>query len=142
MSRRKGVEREQQAANIYREAGYRVETAPRGRFTNYDYFDLFDLMCLFPGRVLRFVQVKSNTASGIRQWLASVPVVTNIPGIEAEYAVPVDEAGWRLIRPTGETYATVYDERKDPDVGPHVDTPKNLGEGLADFLAEELENGA
>lgn len=134
-NRDKGVRNEQNAATLYREAGFRVERAPAGRFTNADWFDLADLMC-WRDTELRFVQVKSNGARGIREWLDGANQLQRVPGVVCEYAIRYDSAGWRVVRPHGDTYQTLYDERKDDRVGPHRDTPKRLGEGLVEWLRE------
>lgn len=134
MSRRKGNKRERQAREIYAEAGFAVEKAVAERYGRTDFFGLFDFMAV-RSDTFRFVQVKGGSASGIgeiNEWAAE-----HCPtGVNCEFAVYYKKEGWRLVRalPDQGSYTTVYDERKDEDVGPHVDTPLNLGEGLTEFL--------
>lgn len=132
-NRRKGNTRERQAREIYENAGFAVEKAVPERYGRTDFFGLFDFMATRSDS-FRLVQVKGGEASGIREvieWACE-----NTPeNVESEYTVYYKNEGWRLVRCQDDhTHTTVYDEREDRSVGPYVDTPKNLGEGLEAFL--------
>lgn len=103
---------------------------------------MFDVMCVHPNHPVRFAQVKSNQAAGVRETFETAARLLPDAHTDVEYAVRHDGAGWRLLRPHDDdgrlTYQTVYDERKDVDVGPHRDTSLNIGEGLTRFLRDEV----
>lgn len=134
MSRKKGNERERQARKIYEAAGYATEKSVGQRWGRSDFFHQFDLLAVRPDSI-RFVQVKSGKAIGVNamcEWVAE----HGYEGAHHEYAIYHDGEGWRLVRVEADDYETVYDEREDETVGPHVDTEKNTGQGLAAHLAE------
>lgn len=145
MSKQKGDRVEREYEYAYQRAGYKTERSMGQRWGRTDWFGLFDVMCIHPDRPIRFAQVKSNRATGVRKAFLGAARLLPDEHAEVEYAVRHDGEGWRLIRPYDDdgrlTYRTVYDERKDPDVGPHVDTPLNLGEGLVTFLRAEIDAG-
>lgn len=135
-NRRKGNDRENQARSIYEDAGFAVEKAVDQRWGRSDFWGLFDFMAT-RSDTFRLVQVKSSSASGIREmieWAAE-----NLPdNVEAEYAVYYKNEGWRLVRCLEDgSHTTLYDERDDPAVGPNAATEYNLGEGLAAFLGSD-----
>jgi hypothetical protein len=147
----KGSRREREAADLYQRAGYATYRPATVRFGENDVFGLFDILAIAPDGPFRAVQVKSNKAVGVRAWMAYT-ALWRAHGVVTEYVVPVDGEGWRLLQPrvssphgesdhngpsdaeTDGSYRTVYDERKDERVGPNVDTPLGLGDGLVEFL--------
>lgn len=135
----KGSQRERQAASLYQRAGYATYRPATVRFGENDIFGLFDLLAVSPSDSrVRAVQVKSNGARGIRSWMRHTALWRRL-GWVTEYAVPVDGEGWKLMQSHEDTYRTVYDERKDEDVGAHRDTPLNLVEGLVRYLEEDID---
>lgn len=123
-TRRKGNKAERDARDIYEAAGYTVDrvgsTSGGHRMT--DAFDHVDVIALHPDRRVRFAQVKSNQASGVRAFVEWADATLPGEHAVAEYLVRHDGAGarsaaWRVMQPyrDGErvTYRTVVDERKD-----------------------------
>lgn len=133
MGRAKGNRRERGARGIYESAGYEVRKAFDQRYGPTDFFGHFDFMAIRSDS-FRLVQVKSSSASGIVA-LASWARWHVPPWIDCEYAVYHDGEGWRLVQVSDSGHETVYDERDDEDVGPHVDTDLNTGEGLTAHLS-------
>lgn len=137
-NREKGKRTEREAASLYEDAGYRTFRPQESKFGETDMFGLFDVLAILPRRFedivanpVRLVQVKSNTASGIHEWVEETQEFLQ-PGVTAEYLVKTDREGWRLMKPvnvtdTGWTYRTEVDERKQ-DV--------NIGEGVRAYLEE------
>lgn len=127
MSKKKGDRRERDAVEIYNGAGYRCERAVQANYgTRSDWFGMFDIMAMAPGTDFRLAQVKSNTASGVQDWMRRVERLLP-PGLEADFLVCHDRQGWRMLRPVegDQSYETVVDERK-------MDC--NMGEGVRDWL--------
>ena len=122
----KGTRREQQACEIYEEAGYTTYRPATVQFGENDVFGLFDLIAVDKGRKPRFVQVKSNRAAGINQWCRDVQALMPSEWAVSEFVVCHDREGWRLLQPVGEGYQTVYDGR---------DSDGDMGEGLAEWLS-------
>jgi Holliday junction resolvase len=121
MSREKGERREREACELYENAGYRTERSVKSnRFdTRSDWFNLFDIMAVAPGEQLRFAQVKSNTATGVREWMTDVTRFAP-PTVTLDFLVCHDREGWRLIQPHfgDQKYVTVVDERaEDGEMG-------------------------
>lgn len=138
---RKGRRNELQARKAYEAAGYWVYSPENASYGDNDLWNLFDLACLDPWRnELVFVQVKSNTASGLRQWCNDTRPFDRLCGAQTHFVVKHDQEGWRVIEPDRHgsiAYETVYDERKDDRVGPHRDTPLNIGDGLREWLRDD-----
>lgn len=113
MGRKKGNRREQEAADIYRGAGYEVERSVQAHYgARSDWFGLADLMAVHPERRIRFVQVKSNRAAGIRAFFGDAEEVVSMEHVALDFLVCHDREGWRLLRPHDENnYQTVVDER-------------------------------
>lgn len=131
MGRKTGNRRERRVEEIYEEAGYHTERSQGQRWGRTDWFGIVDLMAVAPGAPVRFVQVKSESASGIRKAFDKASTIFPDDHVEMEYVVYHKRAGFRLLRPVDGTYETVYDERKDDDL--------NMGEGLKAFLRDERE---
>jgi Holliday junction resolvase len=124
MSRQKGARREREACELYEAAGYRTERSVKSNAydTRSDWFNLFDIMAIWPGGHLRFAQVKSNTASGVREWMEQAEGLAP-PTVKLDFLVCHDREGWRLLKPAIEhTYTTVVDERDytDGEMGDYV----------------------
>lgn len=125
MSKAKGDKREREARHILEEAGYVVETPNYTRFQNTDYFNLFDMMAFHPTRKPLFVQVKSNRAQGINQFVEDCASLIPYEHVVVQFWVCYDSAGWRVIEIELDGYTTIYDEREDS---------YNMGEGVVGFL--------
>jgi Holliday junction resolvase len=126
----KGTRRERQACEIYEQAGYETYRPATVQFGENDVFGLFDLIAVDPGRKPRYVQVKSNGATGIKKWTAEVFERMPMSYMEAEYAVPYDGEGWRVVKPVAvdpHEHVTLFDGRE---------SDANMGEGLAEWLQE------
>lgn len=130
-NKKKGERREQQAANIYGDAGYAVERCTNTAYDASDWFGYLDIMAVAPGDHIRFAQVKSNEASGVRGWFADVRAL--MPHhVRLDFLVCHDREGWRLLRSADDDrrYVTVLDERKQT---------APMGASLADYLAAEVD---
>lgn len=120
MSREKGQRRERQYATILDRAGYDIQPFRGTPYGETDGFGLYDLLAIKPadgnGPTVRLVQVKSNEATGIREW-ATVAGRHRGMNVIPEYAVCHDRQGWRVMQPVytgGEwTYRTRVDERDE-----------------------------
>lgn len=133
MSREKGNRRENQAVQIYENAGYRVERSVQANYgTRSDWFALFDIMAIWPGEELRFAQVKSNRAEGVQDWFAAAEQLVP-PGVKLDYLVCHDNEGWRLLQSSdAHNHVTKLDERK-------VDVP--MGVALQHYLDGGTDDG-
>lgn len=132
-SRQKGNRREVQCARLYEEAGYMVERATSGGYRSEDFYDLFDHLAFDPyAAELRCVQVKSNRAAGIEEWMQRAILFADIGHVHVEYAVCYDREGWRLVAPRfdddGLTAETRFDGR---------DRDGAMGEALVEYLRGE-----
>ena len=125
----KGTRREQQACEIYENAGYTTYRPATVQFGENDVFGLFDVIAVDPSRKPRYVQVKSNGARGIRQWTKDVCALMPLEHAVCEFAVPYDREGWRLLEVDRDGPTAVYDER-DRDV--------KMGEGLTNYLSPDV----
>lgn len=126
----KGTRREQQACEIYEKAGYTTYRPATVQFGENDVYGLFDLIAMHPSRKPVYVQVKSNGARGITQWVKDAQALMPFEHATVHFAVPYDREGWRLIEVDSDGRETVYDERDDWD--------GKLGEGLANYLSPGL----
>jgi hypothetical protein len=87
-------------------------------------FGLFDVLAVSPSHSQVYaIQVKSNRATGIRSWSRHTQLFRNL-GWKTQYAVPIDNEGWRIIECTAEGKRTLVDERQ-------LDTP--MGDGVERF---------
>jgi Holliday junction resolvase len=127
MSKAKGDKREREARHILEDAGYVVETPNYTRFQNTDYFNLFDMMAFHPGRKPLFVQVKSNRAQGIKQFVEDCATLVPHENVLVQFWVCYDNEGWRVIEIKPDGYSTLYDEREGLC---------NMGDGVIEFLLE------
>lgn len=139
-NRAKGNRTEREAVELYKRAGYypvdRVGATGGGRRMT-DAFGHVDIIAIGDGH-LRFVQAKTNTGSGVRDYFEwAVEVLPDY--IEPDFIIRHDGAGgrpvrWRLQRAyvTDEvSYRTVVDERKDG-------VPAG-GEAIVEWLQEESD---
>jgi|AKVG01.1.fsa_nt_gi hypothetical protein len=114
----KGQRRERQAKEIYEQAGYQVAHPERSKFGDNDLFNHWDLLAMQPGSRPRFVQVKSNRATGIRTVQQDMQRYFAWGYCVGEYAVCHDREGWRLITLLPDQTTVLVDERdKDCDMG-------------------------
>ena len=120
MSKKKGDRRERQARTILQEDGYNTESPNSTPYQQQvvDFFEVFDIMAVKPGEPVFFVQVKSNTARGIRTFHKEC-IEQQIPfdHVRVEFWVCHDGEGWRIFEITENGHEKVYDER---------DTNKNV----------------
>lgn len=136
----KGDRRERQAQAIYEDAGYDVERATGGGHHSPDYFGAYDLIAIRPNSGehedfhpldVRLVQVKSNEATGVREWMREQAPRHLSDVVQPEYAVCYDRLGWRLLQPeyrAGEWRPLeVLDERE---------LESGMGDGLLAFLKD------
>lgn len=128
----KGNRRERQALQLYSEAGWMAYRPATVQFGENDVFGLFDVLAVDPGSGrCHAVQVKSNSASGVRGWMRKVWPFRNA-GWRPFYAVPHDGEGWRILAPPRDddsrAYTAVVDERE---------TDGNMGEGVVRWLNDE-----
>lgn len=127
----KGTRRERQARELYERAGYWVYSPQNPKYGDNDLWNLFDLACYrMPTQSLRFVQVKSNRASGITSWMETARNFSGVDGVTVDFAIVYDSQGWRVEQPTADGYERVLDERE-------LDCA--MGEGLVEFLSPSDE---
>lgn len=108
----KGKRRERQAADLFEEAGYETFRPQESKWGETDMFGLYDLLAIGPN--LWLVQVKSNRAEGVRDWMlkAQEHQFTS-RDIRVGFLICYDNQGWRLLRPAWEQrYRTDVDERE------------------------------
>lgn len=132
MSKRKGDRNERELVEYYEQAGYQVTKCQNYRYGSTDWFGLFDLLAIESDSKIRFIQVKTNGAQGINDWVDKACRITPSEHVILDFAVKYDYEGWRLIRAENGSYETVYDER---------DIDCKIGEGIQDYLIEEREGG-
>lgn len=127
MGKKKGDRRERQAKEILEEAGWQVCTPNYDRYRNTDFFNAFDLMAMRPEEKPKFIQVKSNRAEGIQDFVERVREFVNFRSVSVEYWICHDNEGWRVLDILPEnmqgnrTYRTVLDERDlDCNMGQHL----------------------
>lgn len=131
----KGTRRERQAVDLLQQAGYATYRPATVQFGENDVWGLFDVVAIAPHLPLRAVQVKSNRAVGVRDWCRHTALWRR-HGFLTEYWTCHDREGWRVIQAAQQGTQTAYDERKDTDVGPNVDTPLSIGDGVVRWLQE------
>lgn len=108
----KGSRRERELVDILKSAGMATYRPATVRFGENDMFGLFDVLALSPNHNQVYaIQVKSNHANGIRAWSRHTQLFRNL-GWRTQYAVPIDNKGWRLIECTQEGHTDVVDERE------------------------------
>jgi Holliday junction resolvase len=121
----KGSRRERELHQLYQNAGWAPYRPATVRYGENDVWGLFDVLAVTPTRdTVHGVQVKSNTAAGVRAWTRHTRLWRAL-GFRTLYAVPVDSRGWRIIDCTDDGRETVVDER---------DTPANMGERVTEWL--------
>jgi hypothetical protein len=123
----KGTRREKEACEIYEQAGYTTYRPATVQYGENDVFGLFDLIAVDPVRPPRFVQVKSNRASGINDWMDDAVALMPPEHAVVEFLVCHDRQGWRLAQPTESGYEWVYDGR---------DSEASMGDPLTEVLSE------
>lgn len=143
--REKGNKSEREAQDIYERAGFdmvdRVGSTAGGRRMT-DAFGHVDIIAMWPGRRIRFAQVKTNTGGGVGefvQWAAAFLPPKHAAGDflirhDGHGGPNAQDAMWRLQRPFRKgddvTYRTLVDERKD---GVPAD-----GAGVVEWLEKEV----
>lgn len=115
MSRSKGTRREKAAADVYEAAGYETYRPETTQYGDNDVFNLFDMLAIGHDE-LRMIQVKSNRAVGIHDWLGQVAPFESLPAVKCDFLVFHDYQGWRLLRPCPAlNYSVEVDERQSGD---------------------------
>lgn len=116
MSKSKGDRRERQSRTILEAAGYNTESPNSTPYQQQvvDFFELFDVMAAKPNEPILFIQVKSNTARGIRSFNEKC-IQQNIPfdHVNIEFWVCHDGEGWRFFEISEDGNQKVYDERDE-----------------------------
>lgn len=110
------------------------------RFGENDMMGLFDVMAFSPSHPrLLAVQVKSNSATGIRGWKGHTKLFREL-GMKTLYAVPIDNEGW-VIYDCGQepddgrrAARVVVDEREMDHISSHRGTEGSLGDGVVQWL--------
>lgn len=131
MSKQKGDKRERQARRLLQRGGYLVETPNYQKYSNIDFFNMFDLMATRSDRPLRLIQVKSNKAAGIRAYANQAAAWFDLDHTDVELWICHDRQGWRVLDVreradgAGATYTTILDER---------DHACNMGEAVVEWL--------
>lgn len=135
--RAKGSRNELKTMKAYERAGYwchKPESRSHAGQSNQDMWNLFDIAAMHVHiPEIRFVQVKTNGASGLRQWCRKARYFARVPGIQCDYVVRYDGEGYRVIKPMlsdSQAYTTVFDSR---------DSDSNIGDDLAAFLRGEYD---
>jgi len=123
----KGTRREQEACEIYEQAGFTTYRPATVQYGENDVFGLFDLIAAHPDRRPHYVQVKSNVASGIIDWMVEAAGLVPEEHAEIRFLVCHDREGWRMAKPAREGYQWVYDGR---------DSGASMGDPLIEVLAE------
>jgi len=136
----KGKRNQRLARKIYEAAGYKTFTPQESKFGETDMFGLFDIVAVHQEYgLIRWVQVKTNGASGIEAWQeeaigfafqnSTVELVTRYDGHGGPHP---DPARWRLVMPFADPtirHETMLDERnQDLDAD---------GESLIQYLDPE-----
>lgn len=128
-SRQKGSTNERYAAEVLQSQGYITDKPNTAKFQRQDFFELFDVMAMHPQRKLLFVQVKTNGANGIVQFVKDVQEVVPLEYVRVQYWVRYDGEGWRIIEIDAEGRHELIDERgKSENIREYL--KKNFGEIL------------
>lgn len=123
-AKEKGARRERKVREWYENAGYMVQPFYGRSYGETDGFGLFDLVAKKRGEPVRFIQVKSNRASGIREWCEKVSEIA-ADGAVYDFVVVHDREGVRLLQPTEDGHTAVCDER---------DSECNMGDDFTAYL--------
>lgn len=126
----KGKRNEREAAELYEEAGYLTFRPQESKWGETDIFGLFDILAVGEHNI-RFVQVKSNAARGIMDWLEELADLPHPDNTYAEYLVKYDNMGWRLVAPfdnDGELDHRTFVDERDLDV--------SMGDGIVEYLKD------
>lgn len=128
----KGARREQQAVELYKQAGWATYKPETARYGENDIWGLFDLLAVSPyNDHAHAVQVKSNVARGIRKFTRSAWLFRQA-GLKCYYLVCYDREGWRLIE-SAETSAGM------PEAVTKVDEREQdckMGEAVTAYLSQ------
>lgn len=90
----KGQRRERQAEERLHEDGWETVRPKHSRFGDTDFFNLFDIIAVKPGNVIRFIQVKCNEARGINQFAKDAMRIMPFDHCHVEFWVYKDYYGW------------------------------------------------
>lgn len=127
MSKKKGDRRERLARELFTEAGFYVENPNFSRFQNKDFYNLHDFVAVHPNSKVIFVQVKSETASGINEYIQECAKMFSSEHTNIYYMVYHKREGWRLINIDleNESRTVVVDERENGE---------NMGVEVQEYL--------
>lgn len=129
---KKGYRTERDIEKAYQRAGYwchKPESRSHAGQSNQDMWNLFDIAAFHPKlNEIRFVQAKTNTASGVHLWCVRAKHFASVSGVQVDFVVKHDGRGYRMLKPFGDSYRTVFDSRS---------SDSNMGDDLAAFLRGE-----
>lgn len=131
MSKKKGDRRERLARELFTEAGFYVENPNFSKFQNKDFYNLHDFVAVHPNSKVIFVQVKSETASGINEYIQECAKMFSSEHTSIYYMVYHKREGWRLINIDleKESRTVVVDERENG---------KNMGVEVQEYLTTSI----
>lgn len=139
MSTQKGRRNERKAREAYERAGWWVYSPENASYGDNDLWNLFDLAAINPrGPRMALVQVKTNSQATMGKTFHDSRPFCRLRDVAVHFLVKHDRKGWQLLTPAGDKTGvarTAYDEITDDRVGPNVDTPLNIGDGLTEWLS-------
>jgi len=124
----KGTRNERYARKNYESAGCWTYSPQNSMYGDNDLWNLFDIASILIGVQqphIYLTQVKTNRASGIRQWFNDTRPFQRVDGVTVHYAVRIDNEGWKLARSASDGYEWVVDERS---------MSCKMGEGVVQYL--------
>lgn len=131
MSKDKGDRRERQAKEALESNRYRAETPNATKFQRLDFFGLFDIIAIHPEQKPILIQVKSNSARGIRDFSEKSDKIIPQKYFHVHYWVCHDREGWRVIDVVSGDTEVLFDGR---------DKKGNMLDNLEKFLEEFSRN--
>lgn len=127
----KGDRRERSARDILKSRGWSVESpnaTPYPQPHGVDFFGEFDIIAFKKGEKPLFIQVKSNTATGIETFHENCNDI-NVPFefVNVEFWVCIDREGWKTYEIDEDGHELKHDEREEEG---------NMG----DYLREQYDS--
>jgi len=124
----KGSRRERQFVKLCHEARVGTYRPATVQYGENDIAGLFDVLAFSPQHMqLMAFQVKSNGARGIEAWTRHTQLFRRL-GWRTLYAVPYDNAGWRIVEVSSMSHLDLVDERGDGG---------EMGSGVVEWLIAE-----
>jgi len=120
--RAKGNRIERKAKNLLNDAGYRTARMQHTRYGDNDFFNLYDITAVQPGKPVKFIQVKSNQQPNLQEFKKET---LETVGLEAQVEIwtHYDRKGWeiRRLNRMNKEWETLVDERNaDSTIGTEV----------------------